>query len=137
MAGVVRDGRELRRRSPSTAMSYDIRLCDRFTGEPLHLDGPHKMSGGTYAVGGTTEAWVNITSNYGQCYYRVFGEKGIRTIYGMTGHDSIPVLMAAIDKLGDEVNEDYWTPTEGNAKSALKHLLVFAWARPDGVWSGD
>ena len=37
-------------------MSYDISLTDPVTGETLELDTPHHMRGGTYAVGGTTEA---------------------------------------------------------------------------------
>ena len=45
-------------------MSYDITLNDPVTKEPIQLDAPHQMQGGTYAVGGTTEAWLNITWNY-------------------------------------------------------------------------
>ncbi len=118
-------------------MSYDIELTDPDTGDVLHLDEPHQMRGGTYAIGGTTEARLNVTYNYGSHYYRVMGEKGIRTIYGMTGRASIPVLEDAISKLGDDVDDDYWKPVEGNAKQALKHLLVLAKTKPDGVWSGD
>jgi hypothetical protein len=55
----------------------------------------------------------------------------------MTGAESIPVLKAAMDKLGDDVDPDYWTPTEGNAKRALAGLLALAQLRPDGVWDGD
>jgi hypothetical protein len=118
-------------------MSYDIYLNDPVTGCTIELDAPHQMRGGTYAVGGTTDAWLNVTYNYAKHYRRVIGEKGIRTIYGMTGAESIPVLKAAIDKLGDDVNTDYWEPTEGNAKSALCSLLAMAQMRPDGVWDGD
>ena len=118
-------------------MSYDIRLNDPVTGDTIMLDSPHQMRGGTYALGGTTDAWLNVTYNYGKHYYRVMGDKGIRTIYGMTGAESIPVLMAAIDALGDDVSTDYWEATEGNAKRALCQLLAFAQMRPDGVWDGD
>ena len=118
-------------------MSYDIRLNDPVTGEVIELDSPHQMRGGTYAIGGTSEAWLNVTYNYGKHYYRVFGEGGIRTIYGMTGAESIPVLKLAIDALGDDVSTDYWEATEGNAKRALCQLLAFAQMRPDGVWDGD
>ena len=118
-------------------MSYDIYLNDPVTGIPIELDEPHQMRGGTYAVGGTTKAWLNVTYNYAKHYYRVMGEEGIRTIYGMTGAESIPVLKAAIDGLGDDVDPDYWKPTEGNAKRALCSLLALAQMRPDGVWDGD
>lgn len=118
-------------------MSYDIQLEDPITKQVLELEEPHHMRGGTYAVGGTTEAHLNVTYNYGQHYYRVLGEKGIRTIYGMTGAESIPVLTKAINALGDEKDPDYWKPTEGNAKAALIQLRALAQMRPDGVWSGD
>ena len=118
-------------------MSYDISLVDPVTRETLLVESPHQIRGGNYAIGGTTEAWLNITWNYSKFYYRVFGEKGIRTIYGMTGAESIPVIKAAMDKLGDDVDPNYWEPTEGNAKRALAGLLALAQMRPDGVWDGD
>ena len=118
-------------------MRYDISLVDPVTKETLEVERPHQIRGGTYAVGGTTEAWLNITYNYGRFYYEVFGEKGIRTIYGMTGAESIPVIKKAMDKLGDDVDPDYWKPTQGNAKRALAGLLALAQLRPDGIWDGD
>lgn len=118
-------------------MSYDIELQDPVTKETLQLDAPHHMRGGTYAIGGTTEAHLNVTYNYSPHYYRTMGEGGIRTIYGMTGADSILVLEKAIAELGDETDPDYWRPTEGNAKRALVQLLALAKMRPDGVWAGD
>ena len=74
-------------------MSYDIYLTDSVTREPIELEEAHYMRGGTYVLSGTTEAWLNITYNYADWYYRpgVFGEtadnKGIRTIYGLSGAD--------------------------------------------------
>lgn len=118
-------------------MSYDVRLCDPVTHEALQTDVPHDMRGGTYAMGGTTGLWLNVTYNYGKHYYRVLGDKGIRTIYGMTGAESIPVLEAAVAKLSDEVSDDYWEATEGNAKRPLLQLAAMARMRPDGVWDGD
>lgn len=118
-------------------MSYDISLVDPVTREILEVETPHQMRGGTYAVGGTTEAWLNITWNYADFYYAVFGEKGIRTIYGMTGAESIPVLKSAMEKLGDDGDPNYWASTSGNAKRALAGLLALAQLRPDGIWDGD
>lgn len=136
-------------------MSYDISLNDPATGEALELDAPHHMRGGTYAVGGTNEAYLNVTWNYARHYYRVFEPAplragvdpyhakdegkvgGIRAIYGLTGAESILVLQRAIGLLGDDVHRDYWEPTEGNAKRALTQLLALAQMRPDGVWNGD
>lgn len=136
-------------------MSYDISLRDPVTGQTLQLDAPHHMRGGTYQVGGTTEAHLNVTWNYGRHYYRLFPKRpavtgkddnyhtadglvsGIRSIYGLTGAQSIHVLQSAIDQLGDDTHPDYWEPTEGNAKRALVQLLALAQMRPDGVWAGD
>ena len=118
-------------------MSYDINLCDPVTRDVLLLDDPHDMRGGTYAVGGTREAHLNVTYNYAEHYKRVLGEKGIRTIYGMTGAESIPLLEAAASRLADDATGNYWDATDGNAKRALLQLVALAKLRPDGVWDGD
>ena len=121
-------------------MSYDISLRDPVSHKTLTVDSPHFIGGGTQAVGGTTELWLNVTYNYGKHYRRddVLGSKGIRAIYGKTGAESIPMLERAIAALGDDVDDtDYWHGTEGNAKRALCGLLAFARMRPDGVWDGD
>lgn len=119
-------------------MSYDIHLLDPVTKEVIHFKEPHFMTGGTYAVNGTTEAWLNITYNYGEYYYEHLDkEKGIRFIYGKSGAESIPILEKAIASLGNEVDPDYWKATEGNAKRPLLKLLALARMRPDGIWKGD
>jgi hypothetical protein len=119
-------------------MSYGIRLADAVSGDTLLLDEKHHIRGGTYALGGTTEAWLNITYNYSAHFKQAFGnDDGVRCIYGKTGAESIPILKAAIAKLGDDVSTDYWEPTEGNAKRALHGLPALAQMRPDGVWDGD
>ncbi len=118
-------------------MSYDISLRHPVTNEVLELDEPHQLRGGTYAVGGTKEAWLNVTYNYAEHFYGAMGEKGIRTIYGMTGAESIPIIKEAMERLGNDVDPDYWESTEGNAKAALSGLLALAQMRPDGVWDGD
>ena len=86
-------------------MSYDIYLCDHVTHKPLKADSTHFIAGGMRAMGGTKELWLNVTYNYGHFYYRpeVFGEGGIRSIYGKTGAESIPMLEKAISALGDDV----------------------------------
>jgi len=119
-------------------MSYDISLCDPVTQEPIELDQPHELKGGTYALGGTTEAWLNITYNYSEILHRVLDpSQGIRSVYNMTGAESIPKLESAIAQLGDDTDSDYWKPTEGNVKCALLNLVSLAKLRPDGVWNGD
>lgn len=118
-------------------MSYDIYLKEPVSGTTVLFDSPHQIKGGTYCVGGTNEAWLNITWNYSKFYYAAFGTEGIRTIYGMSGAESITVLENAIAKLGNDESNDYWEATEGNAKKALLQLLSMAKMRPDAIWEGD
>lgn len=119
-------------------MSYDIRLKDAVNGETLLLTEKHHIRGGTYAIGGTQEAWLNITYNYYPHLKKAFDhEEGVRSIYGMSAVESIPILKAAIEKLGDDVSDNYWEATEGNTKQALHGLLALAQMRPDGIWEGD
>ncbi len=140
-------------------MSYDISLVEPVSRETIQFDTPYQMKGGTYAIGGTAEAWLNITWNYARWYRKdgVFpnnGEdrSGIRSIYDMTGADSIPVLQHAISELeGTTENlsqkeieshkahgvEGYWLPTRENAIKPLYQILAMAKMRPDGVWEGD
>lgn len=118
-------------------MSYDIKLIDPVTKEDVELDVPHHMRGGTYEVGGTISAHLNVTYNYCAIFRRVLGDEGIREIYGRTGSESIQILTCAAAQLGDDVDQDYWAPTEGNAKRALLQLLALAKMRPDAMWDGD
>lgn len=119
-------------------MSYDIELKHPVSGKVILLGLPHHMTGGTYALGGTREACLNVTYNYAPHYAMSFDDKnGIRSIYGLTGAESIPVLQLAISRLGNDMDDNYWNPTEGNAKAALLQLLALAQMRPDGVWDGD
>lgn len=139
-------------------MSYNISLVDPVSKETLELEMPHQIKGGTYAVGGTQEAWLNITWNYGR-WYRMDGvfpdhneQNGIRSIYGMTGAESIPILkkaIAVLESSKEDISEaekkefeannvtGYWLPTRENAIKPLYGLLAFAQMRPDGVWDGD
>ncbi len=118
-------------------MGYCVELLEPTTKERIQFDFVHQIRGGTYAIGGSDEAYMSVTYNYGGILRKVIGEKGIRTIYGMSGAESIPVLEYAISKLDNDVDEDYWKATEGNTKKALQGLLAFAKLRPDGIWDGD
>lgn len=147
-------------------MGYDIRLIDPVTKKTIEFDSPHQMKGSMYVVGGTTEAWLSVTYNYSRWYYKdgVFpnrdeagkdfhdGLTGIRSIYGLSGAESIPILEHAI-KVLESMEEDlsekeikeyknggaggYWTPTRENAIKPLYQLLAMAKMRPDAVWDGD
>ena len=109
-------------------------------------------------MGGSTELSINITYNYGAILRKVINpvfapltleeaegseevenweERGIRFLYGMTALEAIPILEEAINKLADDVSDDYWEATEGNVKSALNKLLTLCKMRPDAIISGD
>ena len=119
-------------------MSYDIRLVDPVTKERIVIDDEHHIIGGTYQIGGTKELWLNITWNYAKYFYDLIDkELGIRWLYGKSAVDTIPKLNDVIDKLKDDVDEDYWAATEGNAKQSLIGLLTLAKMRPDAIWEGD
>lgn len=133
-------------------MSYDITLNDPVTDKTIELDSPHQMAGGTYALGGTTKAWLNITYNYANYYYdategdndfyRDGENKGIRGLYGKSGAESIPMLKRMIQKITDmypdlQTNDDYWAGCPCNAIKPLYQLLAIAQMRPDGVWDSD
>ena len=111
-------------------MSYDISLKDPVTKETIELKEPHFIRGGTYAVGGTKELWLNVTYNYGHYYYEatdkdprfahdevscyyadgttgpIKTEYGIRGIYGKTGAESIPMLEDMIQRITEKYQKD-------------------------------
>lgn len=107
----------------------------------------HFMFGALIEVGGSNSLSVNTTYNYDEVINDKFNEAlkenniepdphGPYAHYleGKTGAETIPIIKSTIDKLGDDVDEDYWKATEGNAKRSLYILLAFAQMRPDGIW---
>lgn len=130
-------------------MSYDIEVFDPATSKVIVLEQRHYLKGGTYVLGGSNEAHLNITYNYARHFKRIWGEKGIRIIYGMRVADTLPVLATALPLLGDDMVDDYWAPTEGNAKHAILDLMTLGAmcishglkVEPmiigGGVWRGD
>ena len=112
-------------------MSYDVYFRDPVSGKTIELEEPHFMHGGTYQVGGTREMWLNITYNYAKNYAP--HKFNVRDLDGKTALDVIPELARVISKLGDDTDPDYWQPTDGNAKRALKQLMTMARMRPDAV----
>lgn len=126
-------------------MSYDIELLDPITKKVIEINDPHFLRGGTYKLGGSTELSLNITYNYSKFLHQVLQPKttpsefksGIRSLYGMTALEATPILETAISTLKDDVDEDYWKPTEGNTKKALNNLLTMCKMRPDAIINGD
>lgn len=126
-------------------MSYDIDLLDPITKKVIEIKDAHFLRGGTYKMGGSTELSLNVTYNYSKILHQVLQPKttpsefksGIRSLYGMTALEATPILEAAISTLKDDVDEDYWKPTEGNTKKALNNLLTMCKMRPDAIINGD
>lgn len=91
--------------------------------------------GGTYALGGQTEAELNITYNYSPHYYRVLDKKkGLEWLHGKKAKGCIHRLEDAVAKLGTVRDQDYWKATEGNAGYALSILLGWAKANPEATF---
>lgn len=126
-------------------MSYDINLLDPITKEIIEINDAHFLRGGTYQMGGSKELTLNITYNYSEMLHRVIQPKqtpseyktGIRSLYGMTAFEVVPILELAISNLKDDADEDYWKATEGNTKRALNNLLTMCKMRPDAIIDGD
>lgn len=112
-------------------MSYDL-------GYNCTLDEKHQISGGTYAMGGTTDPWLNITYNYSKWFVKYLGEGGIRSLYGKQAKEVAEILIKTIPKMKTDVDRDYWAATEGNARKALSDLLSLTLLVPqDAVLDGD
>lgn len=118
-------------------MSYDIHLEDE-NGKVIEFAEKHDIRGGTYALGGTTRAELNITYNYA-CYFyeKIDAEHGIRALYGMKARVAAPMLLSAIQQLGIARSSDYWESTPGNAGAALYDLLTLCLMAPEGIIRGD
>jgi len=116
-------------------MSWDVYVVCSRCKEPIHFDEPHEFKGGTYPIGGTYEATLNITYNYSKHYYATMGEGGLRGLDGQTVAATMDVLAKAIDALDQDVSDDYWEPTQGNARLALMQLRSIAErCPPDSLW---
>ena len=91
--------------------------------------------GGTYAIGGTDEAELNITYNYGNFYYHCLDRKeGLRWLNGKKAKDCTERLENAVRKLGTDRDKDYWAPTQRNAGYALSILLRWARQYPNAIF---
>lgn len=132
-------------------MSYTVAI-----GQEIAQVSPH-TEGGTIAVGGSTEARMDVTYNYGWYYHLVFGENGIRHLKGMHVGQSLPLIANAIYRLSapnmrDQYNADkdndhldtwtepddyYWKPTPENALAVLKVMMIWGLDNINGIWYVD
>ena len=104
-------------------MSHDIHIIDSVTNTPKVLKEPYLSRGGTYAIEGSVEAWLNITYNYGKIYRELWGH-GLDYFNGKKIKEMKPKVEAGIKALGVTRHNDYWEPTKGNAGAALLDLLT-------------
>lgn len=109
-------------------MSWDVSL----TKNKKLVKVEHFTAGGTYPIGGTDEAELNITYNYSELYYRYLDkENGLQWLHQRKAEDCIEKLEKAVKELGTEQDEDYWKATNGNAGYALNILLKWARKHPE------
>lgn len=115
-------------------MSYDISLVK--DGKPVTVD--IHTEGGTYVLGGTTKAELNITYNYCKLFTQYFDKKdGIRWLYGRKARNTVRRLEKAVKALGTDQVSDYWRATKGNVGFALSILLKWAKQHMGATWEGD
>lgn len=121
-------------------MSYDVYVINE-NGDPLYSETPIEAIGGTYALGGTDELWLNITYNYSKILHEVFEivtglRAGLDVLERMNVKQSIPILQECIALLRTDVDDaDYWKATEGNVRKALEGLLELVTKSPEhGIW---
>jgi hypothetical protein len=111
-------------------MSYDVHL--ESAGNICMV--PSHNEGGTYVMGGTNLAMLNITHNYSEVY-RLFNF-GITDLDGKKARDVEPLLQKLVTKLGvKKYGKDYWAPTPGNAGYALSILLQWAILYPEATFT--
>jgi len=106
-------------------MSWWISLNDPNTG--FCADVESFQEGGTIVVGGSTDADMNVTYNYGKHF-------DFKHLHGMRARSSILILQRHVESLGKNRDEDYWNPTEGNVGFCLSILLKWAKQYPNYIW---
>jgi hypothetical protein len=112
-------------------MSWDISLE---TPEGQALQVAHPGEGGTYALGGSNEADLNVTYNYSEVT-RLVSFHFRDNLHGKQAAWTIRELERVVRLLGDRPYEkDYWAPTPGNAGLACAVLLSWAVQHPEGIW---
>ena len=113
-------------------MSWDVSLSDKETGT---CEVERFEEGGTYVLGGSTDANLNITYNYSAFYHEHLDqEHGLKWLDGKRAAETIERLEQAVAALGTTPDSDYWAATPGNAGRALAMLLSWARQYPDAVW---
>jgi hypothetical protein len=95
-------------------LSYNISIerDDEILKIPLHTEG------GTYAMGGSDEADLNVTYNYSKLFR-------LANLDGMTVNDALVILAHKVAEFGVNQSNDYWQVTPGNVGHAC--MVVMSW----------
>jgi hypothetical protein len=109
------------------------RCGEKIATEDVHEVDPHG-EGGTRLYGGSTDATLNITTNYHKMFVKYLNKHGIWWLGGLEAEVTIESLQKAVNDLGTARDTDYWARTPGNAGHALSILLGWARKYPGGVW---
>lgn len=101
----------------------------------VSLSEPHS-EGGTYVLGGTSSAELNVTYNYSKLFYLALDHKqGLRVLQDKRAGDMVELLENGVRLLGtNPMTKDYWAPTPGNAGLVLQTLLSWAREYPDAIF---
>jgi hypothetical protein len=107
-------------------MSYDIYIVSA-NGDDVLFREKHTINGGTYEVGGTNDAHLNVTFNYAPIFKEVLDpELGIKILNDMDINESLQLLDDANRSLSGTPDNDYWKCTEGNVKKVIQDLIKMA-----------
>lgn len=109
-------------------MSYWVYLMD---GDEA-VEVTRHSEGGTFVLGGTDVAELNVTYNYSGAYSLC--DFSIRGLHLEVAGDTISKLQQVVKFLGVCKHTDYWRATPGNAGHAANILLRWARQHPDAVW---
>ena len=86
------------------------------------------IAGGTYVLGGSCEADLNITYNYSKLF-------NFRSLHEQKARGTIKILKETIKEYGIKKDSDYWKCTKGNVGYCLSILLNWALQYPEYKWN--
>lgn len=117
-------------------MSYDIEIINPKTGETLEANRFLNVRGTVQSLYASKELHLSITYNYREHFVKAFqSPSSIKCLNNKAVITTIDIITNAIERLDtDYYLEDYWKPTEGNARLALINLLILAFEGLEGYW---
>ena len=103
-------------------MGYSLWLENKPDGLMCKRKEPEVDLGNMLCIGGSDLMEFNITYNYSHYYYEAdgFEKDGIRTIYGKTGKQSLPLLR----KLSAQILKKYFNASKNRWKQTIRQKKV-------------